>query len=535
MDTVILSEPHTTENEREFDFLDHVPIGILVLQKDLSVLFWNRCLEDWTGLDRDQVVGRSVKDLFPHLDSPQYMGRLEDIFEGGPPAVFSSQLHRYIIPAPLSDGQFRIQHATVTAVPASDETSFYALFAIQDVTELTRRVHEYRVVRDQALEEARERQRAEEALREYSEQLEDLVQERTIEIQAQYAQLDAILRSVGDAILMTDREMRIRYVNPAFTALTGYRAEEILEQDVRSIGLLGSSGQISQYLECTMPEGEVWQGEVTGQRKDGRTYDAALTMAPVHDAEGRLVGYVSSHRDISQSKDLERARSQFITNVSHQFRTPVTTLQLYAHLMRQGELSKKHHDHLQTMEEQIAWLAQLIQDTLSITALDSGNAVTAWKPISLPVLIEDTITRYQDRAQAAELSLANMPIPPDLPAIKGDLGRLSQALGEIVENALVFTPSGGQVTLEVKTVKEKEQAWVAISVRDTGPGISTEEREQVFDRFFRGELADSGHTPGTGLGLSIAYEIVRAHGGRITVESQVGEGSTFIIWLPSAE
>ncbi|MCP4537934.1 MAG: PAS domain S-box protein [Chloroflexi bacterium] len=535
MKNAIVNETCTIENRRDFDFLDHVPIGMLVLRKDLGVLFWNRCLEDWTGLSRDDVVGMNLKVLFPHLDNPQYIGRFEGIFEGGPPAVFSSLLHQYIIPAPLPDGQFRVQHTTVTAIPASDETSFYALFAIQDVTDLTRRVREYWVVRDQALEEAEERKRAEKALREYSEQLEDLVSERTVEIQAQYAQLDAILHSVGDAILMADQEMRIRYVNPAFAALTGYTLKELLGQDARSVEATTGSGQVLQSIESTAAEDNVWQGEVIFRRKDGRMYDAALTVAPMRDAEGRLTGYVSSHHDISQSKDLERARSQFITNISHQFRTPITTLQLYAHLMWQAELSEKHQHHLQTIENQIAWLAQLIQDALEITALDSGKAVTAWEAIPLPILVEDTITRYQDRAKAAGLGLENMPIPSDLPVIKGDLGRLSQALGEIIENAIIFTLSGGQVTLKVRAVEEKDRVWVTIAVQDTGPGISPEEQEKVFDRFFRGELADSGHVPGTGLGLSIADEIARAQGGRITIESQIGEGSTFIIWLPSIE
>ena len=127
------------------------------------------------------------------------------------------------------------------------------------------------------------------------------------------------------------------------------------------------------------------------------------------------------------------------------------------------------------------------------------------------------------------------PAPLDLPAINGDRDRLVQALGELVENAVIFTPAGGQVTVEAGTVEEKGQRWVTVAVRDTGPGISHEEQERVFDRFYRGSLAESGHLPGTGLGLSIAQEIVRAHGGRVTVASQVGVGSTFTVTLPIGE
>jgi two-component system cell cycle sensor histidine kinase/response regulator CckA len=380
-----------------------------------------------------------------------------------------------------------------------------------------------------------ERVQAEEALKEYSERLEAMVAERTAEVQAQYAQLDAILRSVGDAIMMADRESRIRYVNPAFTTLTGYTAAEALGQLASAIGAGTDSDEVRQFIASGSAEGKPWLGEVTGRRKDGHTYDAALTIAPVHDAEGQLAGYVSSHHDISQRKVLERARNQFITSVSHQFRTPVTTLQLYTYLMQQAEPPKALSHHLEAMEKQIEWLVHLIQDTLEMTTLDSGDAITYRRPISISAMIEGTIARYRTRAETSNLTLTAMPVPTDLPMIEGDQSRLAQALGEIVENAIAFTPHGGEVTLELAAFRIEGRSWVTIEVRDTGPGISLEEQERVFDRFFRGSPAEAGQVPGTGLGLSIAYEIVRAHGGRITVESQMGQGATFTTWLPTVE
>jgi signal transduction histidine kinase len=132
------------------------------------------------------------------------------------------------------------------------------------------------------------------------------------------------------------------------------------------------------------------------------------------------------------------------------------------------------------------------------------------------------------------LSLAAAPLPSSLPAVRGDQARLTQALKEVVENAVVFTPSGGYVTLQAEAVEGDGQTWVAMSVRDTGPGIPLQEQDRVFDRFFRGSLVDPGHIRGTGLGLCIVQEIIRAHGGHVTVES--GEtGSTFTLRLPAAE
>lgn len=152
--------------------LDFTPIGIFVLRADFKVCFWNACLEEWTGIQRGEIVDHAITDRFPHFAEPLYRQRLDGVFAGGPPVVFSSQLHRYVIPARSRDGTLRIQHTTVTALPSSDDDTSYALFAIQDMTDLSRQAQAYRRVRDQAVAEARERQRVEEAVRSHVAELE---------------------------------------------------------------------------------------------------------------------------------------------------------------------------------------------------------------------------------------------------------------------------------------------------------------------------------------------------------------------------
>jgi signal transduction histidine kinase/ActR/RegA family two-component response regulator len=153
----ILSQAH-----EKFGVLDQIPLGICVLQSDQVVLFWNAQLEEWTKIPRSEILGTPIHQRFPHFNQPQYIHRLSPIFEGGPPTIFSSQLHKFVIPAPLPQGKQRIQHTTVTAVPALEGKGFYALFSIEDVTDVSFRVQEYRKMRDQALIEAEERRRAQE-------------------------------------------------------------------------------------------------------------------------------------------------------------------------------------------------------------------------------------------------------------------------------------------------------------------------------------------------------------------------------------
>ncbi len=399
---------------------------------------------------------------------------------------------------------------------------------------LTRMELQDRRILQATVRDITERKRAEEALRELNATLEAQVAARTAEIRAEKEKSETILSSVGDAIVMVDLEMRIQYVNDAFIALTGYTAEEVMGQSHMDL-LAGEvmAEQSRQSLRLALDKGKVWQGEVTARRKDGRTYEAALTIAPMRDAAGRLVGYVSSHRDISRFKDLDRARSRFITNISHELRTPVANMKLYVHLLRKGMSAEKTERYIEVVSEQVERLEHLIQDILEMTGLDSGQAINTWQPVSLPTVISDAVTRYQSQAEATGLALIAMPVPPDLPAVKGDQSRLAQALGELVENAVIFTPAGGRVIIEVGAVEEEGQRWLTVAVRDTGPGISPEEQERVFGRFYRGSLAESGHVPGTGLGLSFVEEIMRAHGGRVIVDSEEGQGSTFTLWLRS--
>jgi PAS domain S-box-containing protein len=299
--------------------------------------------------------------------------------------------------------------------------------------------------------------------------------------------------------------------------------------------LLEQDGMVRD-LECRFRRcngTHIWE-ENNARRKDGRPYDAAMTIAPVFDANDRHVGHVCSHQDISGRVELDRARARFMTNVSHELRTPLTNLQLYAKLLREGGRPEKAERYHQVLQEQAKRLGDLIQDMLEMATLDGGKAMAAWKAVPLPSLVGDAINRYQDHATAAGLSLLARTVPAGLRPVQGDQARLGQALAEVVENAVTFTPAGGQVMVEVSPAEEEGEDWVTISVRDTGPGMSAEEQEAVFDRFFRGKLAESGHVPGTGLGLSMAQEILRAHGGRITVESRLGEGATFTLWLRGA-
>jgi PAS domain S-box-containing protein len=499
--------------ERYRGLFERMPVGLYRVSQDGQILDVNSALVSMMGYaDRQALMNTTTSETYVDPgDRERWLAMME---QDGVVTGFEVQWRR-------QDGApFWVRESARSVQDDAGQTLYYE-GAVEDIT--------------QRVELEAIRAEAEQALKDYSVRLEQKVAERTIEMRTQYAQLDAIFRSVGDAIAMSDLERKILYVNDAFTALTGYTFEEVVGRTADFLATEEPPEHVRQARRAAMKRGEIWRGEITIRRKYGRVYEAELSIAPVCDADSRLVGHVASHRDISQRKHLELARSQFITNVSHQLRTPVTTTQLFVHLLQETELSDKARQHLESIKQETHRLTGLIEDIMTMAVLESGQVVDAWMPVPVSAVVGSILDLYQEQARATELVLEVVSKCDGDVIVNGDQARLAHALGELLENALTFTPPGGRVALEIRDVTEGGRSWITLAVRDTGPGIPPEEREKVFDRFFRGSAVEAGNIPGTGLGLSIAQEIIRAHGGHVTVESEEGEGSAFTIWLPLAE
>ncbi|MCP4541248.1 MAG: PAS domain S-box protein [Chloroflexi bacterium] len=283
--------------EKEFDFLDHIPMGMFVLQEDFTVLFWNSCIEDWTRISRSQLIGKDIGTLFPHLREPRYTGRLGSIFEGGPPVIFSSQLHKYVIPAPLRDGQLRVQHTTVTPVPAPDGAAFYALFAIQDITELTHRIREYRAMRDQALEETKERRQAEVAL-----------QKQTHALRESERRFHTLAKMSPVGIFRTDAEGRYLYVNEHWCEITGLVLEDVQGKVCWAQGVHpDDSERVAEEWRQVARESLAVKSEYRFQRPDGVVNWVFGQTVIEKGVSGEITSYVGTITDITERKWAEDA------------------------------------------------------------------------------------------------------------------------------------------------------------------------------------------------------------------------------------
>ncbi len=236
---------------------------------------------------------------------------------------------------------------------------------------------------------------------------------------------------------------------------------------------------------------------------------------------------------LEQAQAADQAKSQFLSNVSHELRTPLTSIRLYLGLLANCP-AERRETYLESLSRETGRLQTLIEGLLDISRLDLGKTTAKLEPTNLNQLLS---TLFNDREKLfAERGLhLQLQTTADLPATQADPRLIEQVATNLLTNAMNYTPVGGEVSLHTAIVEAEERPWVTFSVRDTGPGVATEEIPHLFERFFRGKVGQSSLAAGTGLGLAICKEIMELHAGRITLDSVVGQGCTFTVWLPQRE
>ncbi len=427
--------------------------------------------------------------------------------------------------------------------------------------------------------------------RAHAERLEEEVAARTAEIQRKQEQTEAILNSVADGLIVTDAQGRVVLANPVAEALLGFSLADLLGQRIqattayphlrRLVRALTSQAAETTTVELELPRPEqpglppCWEqfqclqqecpaygneaspcwmvpqtlcrnGHAKGlEDMMGETCPACeryqqaekvileAHVARILDERGEVTGTVTVLRDITRLRELDRLKSRFVSNVSHELRTPIATIKLYASLMRQAP-PEKLKEHLDVLAREAERQARLVEDILQVSRIDAGRLRMNPQPTALNGLTEVAVVSHQALAQNRGLSLEHRPTQPG-PVALVDTERLMQVLNNLVENAVRYTPEGGKVVVSTGKEEAEGQVWATVTVTDTGIGIPEEELPHIFDRFFRGKEPRRMQVPGSGLGLAIVKEIVELHGGRVTVESQVGVGSTFTVWLPLAD
>jgi len=557
-----------------FAMLDQMPIGTIVLRSDYTVLHWNRCLEHWSGIARQDIVGTDIRNRFAQLNDSKYSRRLEQVFNSGLSVIFSSQLHRYIIPCLLPGGTLRVQYTTVTPVLTADaiveKGSFHALFSIQDITDLTKQAQKYRNMRDRALREAEERGRVEAQVRMLNEQLERRVAERTLQIQQMNLDLTREItekKHAEEALRESERMLSVVFdtvnvglsvvnargyfvrVNRTYTRLAGCASPEELV-GTHFTTLYPPSEREDAMKRLTEFLHNASEHEISGERtlvaRDFSHKEVYFATTKFTNADGEPFAITALteitlikraeneiRAALQKEKELNELKSHFVSLVSHEFRTPMTIILSSSDMLKSGlTLSEEKRTMLfDRIESSIQRMTELLEDVLFIE--QSGKEGIALRPKEL--LLADVCKRIIDEAIVAYSSSRHIDRTvqfvihefnkPEKTVFLDDQ-LLRYILSNLLLNSFKYSPPETPVDL---TIIYTERS-IVFRVEDRGIGIPAEDLPKIFDLFHRGK--NSGNIYGTGLGLAIVKRCVDAHGGIIECDSVVGKGTTFTVTLP---
>ena len=345
--------------------------------------------------------------------------------------------------------------------------------------------------------------------------------------------LEAILRGMVEGVLVTDLDGRVVLLNA--------RARELLAVPPA----VEASGRPLIELVRDPAFAEIPRRLVTGDAVVSR--EIALSVpgqsgrwlqvngARLSAAHGIPFGLVLVLHDVSELRRLETVRRDFIANVSHELRTPLTAIKGYAETLLGpvGESRDTALSFLQIIDRHSERLGRLIDDLLTLSDLEFGRAPLHRRAVAVAPALDDVVQMLADRTAQRGLSMTTA-VPADLPLVQADPDRLRQVLINLVDNAVKYTPEGGRITICAGSATISGLPAVDLTIADTGIGIPSQDLPRLTERFFRVDKARSRELGGTGLGLAIVKHIVQGHGGQLTIESTLGQGTTVVVTFPAA-
>ncbi len=340
-------------------------------------------------------------------------------------------------------------------------------------------------------------------------------------------EMEAVLGSMSEGVVSLDRNQRILSVNPSAAGMLDIDAERA---DGASIQEVIRNPDLQAFVAKALVDDEPAEGEVT-LPTEGESRHVRVRSAALRDADDQTVGTLLVLYDVTRLRRLEMMRREFVANVSHELRTPITAIKGFAETLLEtpDRTPGQEERYLQIIARQADRLQALFEDLLTLSRteqqLERGNI--GLQAESVKEVVESAVASCHLKAEQKNVTV-QVECAEDARA-ELNAALLEQAVFNLIDNAIAYSAENSRV--EVKAVRAGDE--VAISVRDTGRGIAPEHLQRVFERFYRADKGRDRKTGGTGLGLSIVKHIVVAHRGRVTVESRLGQGSTFTIHLPA--
>ena len=342
---------------------------------------------------------------------------------------------------------------------------------------------------------------------------------------------ERIVTSIADGVITVDQELRVLSLNPTAEQMTGWQEAEAIGRPCAEVLSLTSESGESLYNESYK--------ELSGHnfprariaRKDGRSIYVSTSLAPLLGPADQVVGGVIAIRDCSTEMELDRMKSEIVTMVSHELRSPLANMQTAIELVLTSDFEEDlQREMLNLVRSQCARLASFVEELLDVSQLEAGQIPMRWEPVTLWPLIQRVVKTFEATEQRGHrfqfIGLG------ELPFAWADSRKVEIILTNLLQNAANYSPEGSTITIEAKTTDNTD---ITVSVSDEGEGIAHEHLEQVFQAYYQIGKSKKEQAPGRGLGLYIVKKLVEMQGGRVWVESEVGRGSHFMFTLPRME
>ncbi len=485
------------DSENRFLAVAEASQTAVIMMSKTDILYTNAAAERILGCSKEDIQHINPALLFPEEEREQLMTLFQGMIEDGGDPI---QLELQII-----DCNHQEKWVYCSAASTNLDNEQTLVLTALDVSE--RKRDEVELIRSQALK-------------------------------------SAFLEASLDALILIEQDGTILEYNPSAERIFGYSRSEAVGSNINTLLVpekdqQTDATQMSNYYLEKSSQVVNQRFEIMAMRKDKIIIPVELTVSSVH-LEGKTL-FAAYMRDISEqikAKEVERTAdaekervrvlTEFVRNSSHDFRTPLASINTSLYLLQRSEDQQKRTQHATTIAQQTDRLEKLIEGMIKMVQLDSETEFER-QSIDLNGLIRDVSVRIQSLAAGKSQNIT-MNLAGNLPHIRVSGQEIGRVLVEILENAVIFTGDGGEINIETTIVNNEEA--VEISIRDNGIGISPQDLPLIFNRFYRADPSRSTETGGIGLGLSIAQKITQRHGGHITVESVLGEGSTFRVTLP---
>jgi PAS domain S-box-containing protein len=508
---------------------------IVITDPDGIILYANRAVEKITGFSQEEVLGQKAGS------KQNWGGLMEKSIYEGMWYVIKTYKNTFVggLKNKRKNGEEYLVYANISPILDKDKNVRFFVGIERDVTEEKRQTEE---ITRKTLELEAQQKTTLEILEEVKKE-----KEKTELAARDLEKFKLAVDGASDHIVITDPDGIILYANKAVEKITGFSQEEVLGQKAGSLqnwgGLMEKNTYESLWYVIKTYK-NTFVGGLKNKRKNGDRYDAFSSIIPIMDKDKNVRFFVGIERDVTKEKEIDRAKTEFVSLASHQLRTPLSSVNWYAEMLLAGdagEINDEQKKYLKEIYDGNQRMVELVNSLLNVSRLDLGTFTVEPKPTNIPETAKSVLGELKQQIEKKHLVIKEM-YAEHIPLFPADQKLLRIIFQNLLSNAVKYTRDSGTIALSVQILpkntvfggKEMTEEVLALSVSDTGMGIPEGQKDRVFSKLFRADNAQESESEGTGLGLYIIKSITDQSAGNIWFESEENNGTIFYVTFPSS-